>query len=122
MRTGWLLLGLFFCALGIIGALVPLMPTTIFIILAAGCFTHSSPRLEAWLLDHRRFGPLLRAWRREKAIPRRAKIAALTGMALGFAVFLLGIHPSPVLALLVALLIGSCALYVATRPEPRERP
>lgn len=118
LRAGWLVLGLICVALGVIGAIVPLMPTTIFLILAAGCFARSSPRLEAWLLDHKRFGPTLRAWRVEGAIPRRGKIAACCGMALGFALFLLGAHPGWLLALPVAALIGGCAAYVVSRPSP----
>jgi uncharacterized membrane protein YbaN (DUF454 family) len=119
VRTGWLLLGLLCVGLGLIGAVVPLMPTTIFMILAAGCFTRSSPRLEAWLLNHPRFGPVLRAWRLEKAIPRAAKIAACGGMALGFGLFLLCAHPSLTLMLIVALLLGGCVVYVVSRPTAR---
>jgi len=118
VRAGWLVLGLINVVLGAVGAILPLMPTTIFLILAAACFARSSPRLETWLLDHPRFGPTLRAWRREGAIPRRGKIAACCGMALGFALFLRGAHPGWLLALLVGLLIGSCAAYVVTRPLP----
>ena len=76
IRASWLALGLFFVGLGIIGAILPLMPTTIFLILAAGCFARSSPRLEKWLLDHKVFGPTLRAWRADGAISRRASSAA----------------------------------------------
>ncbi len=85
-RYGWRALGLVCVALGIIGALVPLMPTTIFLILAAGCFSRSSPALERWLLTHPRFGPTIVAWRRERVIPPRAKALACTGMAVGLAI------------------------------------
>lgn len=86
-RTLFPCLGCLKLALGFIGAIVPLMPTTIFLILAAGCFARSSPALEAWLLDHNKFGPTLRAWRREGAISRPAKCMACTGMATGFVLF-----------------------------------
>ncbi len=89
-RGLWLVLGLGFVALGIIGAFLPLMPTTIFLILAAGCFARSSTRLETWLLDHPRFGPGLRAWRASGAISRRGKTAASAGMALGYVFFWIG--------------------------------
>lgn len=118
-RLGWLALGFVFVALGIIGALLPLMPTTIFLILAAGCFARSSPRLEAWLLDHPHFGPTLRAWRRDRAIPRRAKALACTGIAAGFAIFLATARPHWPLALVVGVLMAGCAAFILTRPNAR---
>ncbi|VXC57695.1 YbaN family protein [Sphingomonas sp. 8AM] len=116
VRYGWLALGFLLVALGVIGALLPLMPTTIFLILAAGCFARSSPRLEAWLLDHPRFGPTLRAWRRNRAIPRRAKLLACTGIATGYALFLATAHPRLPLALVVAAAMAACALFILSRP------
>ncbi|MEN2784953.1 YbaN family protein [Sphingomonas qilianensis] len=118
VRAGWLALGLINVALGIIGAVLPLMPTTIFLIMAAACFARSSPRLEAWLLGHPRFGPTLRAWREQGAIPRRAKIAACTGITLGYAAFVLGARPHWPLAALVAAAMMACAAYILTRPAP----
>ncbi len=117
-RGAWLVLGIASVGLGLIGAVLPLLPTTIFLILAAGCFARSSPRLEAWLLDHPRFGASLRAWRAEKAIGPRAKAAACGGMALGYAVFFVSVRPGTGLALLVAVGLAACAGYVLTRPTP----
>lgn len=117
-RAAWLVLGLVFIALGFIGAFLPLMPTTIFLILAAGCFARSSARLEAWLLGHPRFGPTLRAWRNERSIPPNAKRAACAGMALGFILFALAVHPHFWLAFTVAIFLAGCAAYVVTRPQP----
>jgi uncharacterized membrane protein YbaN (DUF454 family) len=118
VRRLWLAAGFGFVGLGFIGALLPLLPTTIFLILAAGCFARSSPRFEAWLLDHPRFGPTLRAWRAEGAIGGRAKALACLGMAGGYAAFWLGAHPRPAVQLGVAAALAACALYVLSRPSP----
>lgn len=122
VRGLWLVLGLFFVGLGIIGALLPLMPTTVFLILAVGCFARSSPRMEAWLLNHPRFGPTLRAWRADGAISRKGKIAACSGIALGFLLFVLGAHPSLKLELIVGALMAACAAFILTRPSPKTVP
>lgn len=118
LRLLWLLLGLVMLGLGILGAFLPLLPTTIFLILAVGCFARSSPRLEGWLLNHKRFGPTLRAWREEGAIGRRGKIAACLGMAAGFVVFWLAARPTLGLELIVAGVLLACAAYVVSRPKP----
>lgn len=121
LRLVWLAAGLVCVTLGVIGALVPLMPTTVFLILAAGCFARSSPRLEAKLLDHPRFGPTLRAWRSDGAIGQRAKAMACIGMALGYMLFWRGAHPHAPLAIAVGAVMAGCAAYVLSRPAPVPR-
>jgi len=115
LRFAWLTLGCLFVVMGIIGALLPLMPTTIFLILATGCFARSSPRLESWLLGHSRFGPTLRAWRRDKAIGRKAKAMACSGIMIGYVLFAWTFHPSVKLGAIVALIMGACGFYILTR-------
>jgi uncharacterized membrane protein YbaN (DUF454 family) len=105
-------------ALGFIGAFLPVMPTTIFLILAAWAFGRSSPRFEAWMLDHPLFGAALRQWREQGAVPQRAKLMAVFGIASGYALFWFGSGPSPVIAIVVALFMVGVALYVVSRPEP----
>jgi uncharacterized membrane protein YbaN (DUF454 family) len=117
-RAGWLALGLFCVALGIVGAVLPLMPTTIFLILAAGCFARSSARLEARLLAHPRFGPAIRNWRAERAIPRGAKRAACIGIAAGYGMFWLAVRPGWLLGLAAAAAMAACALWIVSRPLP----
>lgn len=117
MRHVYLVLGLAFVALGFIGVFLPVLPTTPFLILAAACFARSSPRLEHWLLSHPRFGPLLRAWREHRAIPRKAKLMAFAGTSLGFLAFWAGSNPSPLLMAGVATLMLSGLAYVFTRPS-----
>src|SRR6202008_2576137 len=82
-----LALGMISLAIGIIGAFVPLLPTTIFLIIAAFFFGRSSARLEGWLLDHPHLGPGIVAWRRDRAISRGSKLMACSGMATGFVIF-----------------------------------
>ncbi|KKC35414.1 membrane protein [Devosia epidermidihirudinis] len=118
MRPLYLIAGLVMLALGIIGAFVPLMPTTIFLIMAAWCFARSSPRLENWLLNHRQFGPTLRAWREHGAISRRAKIMACLGITLGFVLFWIGARPGLWLWLGVLAVMLACAWFIVSRPEP----
>lgn len=119
-RAVFLLLGFAMLSLGVIGAFLPVMPTTIFLILAAWCFGRSSPRLEAWLLGHSRFGHMLRVWRDYGAVPCRAKLMACAGMTLGYVLFWIKAQPALPLALLVAVFMTGSALYVVSRPKPPE--
>ncbi len=117
LRALYLGLGLFFVVLGFIGALLPVLPTTPFLILAAACFARSSERLETWLLSHPRFGLTLREWRSRGAIPWRGKLLSLVGTTAGFAVFWLGSKPGPMLARVVGLLMLVGLVYVFSRPS-----
>lgn len=120
MRVLWLCLGCLMLALGVIGAFLPIMPTTIFLILAVACFSRSSPRLEKWLLESPTYGPALRAWRDQGAVSRKGKTYACLGMAVGYVLFWWGAHPSGRLAAAVAVFFVASAAYVVTRPSPRE--
>ena len=73
-------MGLLFLLLGGIGVVLPLLPTTPFVLLAAACFAKSSPRLHGWLLRSELFGPTLQDWEKNQCISRRVKILAITMM------------------------------------------
>ncbi len=84
-RRYWYLgLGWLFFALGLIGVLLPLVPTTPFMLLSAWAFSKSSRRFEAWLLNHKYFGPGIRRWRAHRVIPIQAKVISLSAMTITF--------------------------------------
>lgn len=66
--------GCIFLSLGVVGIFLPLVPTTPFLLLAAGCFLHSSKRLYTWLISHRILGNYIRYYLQYRAIPLKAKI------------------------------------------------
>ncbi len=109
--AGWI-----FTALGTAGLLLPLMPGTIFLILAAWCFSQSSPRFEAWLLGHPRLGPQVRRWRETGTIDRRVKYVACGSMLLSFAILTRTSAPPIALWSTGACLLAAGA-YIASRPE-----
>lgn len=77
IRIFYIVLGLLSAMLGLVGIIVPLLPTTPFLLLASYFFIHSSKRLHAWLLNHRIFGRYLNQYITYRAISRKAKIIAL---------------------------------------------
>ncbi|WP_456417113.1 YbaN family protein [Thiolapillus sp.] len=74
--------GFVFVALGALGLILPVLPTTPFLLLAAACFANSSPRFHHWLLNLRVFGPLIRNWQETRSIPKRAKLLAILTIVL----------------------------------------
>ena len=118
----WLsvLLGLFFVGLGAAGVVLPVLPTTPFLILASACFVRSSPRLNAWLLRSRLFGPMLRQWQEQGRVQRRVKYAAAGVLLLAVALSAwIGQFSWPWMTLLVSLaLIG--LVVVLRLPELSE--
>ncbi|MGS5089466.1 YbaN family protein [Hydrogenophaga sp. A37] len=68
--------------LGIVGVVLPGLPTTPFVLLAAACYAKASPRLHTWLLNHRLTGPMLRDWESDRSLTRRSKAIAVGSMLL----------------------------------------
>lgn len=83
IRFAWLLAGTISLITGIVGIVVPLLPTTPFVLLAAWCYSRGCARCERWMLDHPRLGPMVRDWRSHRAVPLRAKQLATVMMTFG---------------------------------------
>lgn len=114
-RTLYLLAGWTAFLLGAIGIVLPLVPTVAFWVLAAFCFSRSSPEFEAWLLAHPAAGPHIRAWRERRAISRTGKIAATLALVASSGASLLTLaKPLAFLPAAVALLVGS---WIWSRPH-----
>ena len=82
-RLTFFVLGIGFTTIGILGLVLPLLPGTIFLILAAACFTRSSPRAHKWLVKNRFFGAELEAFLEKRQMRTRAKIQAITVLGIG---------------------------------------
>lgn len=116
MKPVWTTLGFLSLGLGLVGIVVPLMPTVVFMILAAFCFAKSSDRMFVWLTTHPRLGPPINDWRERGAIAQRAKWIASLSMA---AVFLVSVAAgfAAVLLWVQAVVLAVVALFIWTRPE-----
>jgi uncharacterized membrane protein YbaN (DUF454 family) len=119
-RIAWTIAGLLAVALGGIGIVVPGLPTTVFFIIAAWCFSRSSERLERWVLGLPRIGPMVSDYRDGLGMPRRAKkVAVATIVVVSSASALFGLEPLVFkLAVVVAAAIG--VWWILERVPTRE--
>jgi uncharacterized membrane protein YbaN (DUF454 family) len=98
----WRSLGLLFVGCAYIGAIVPGIPTTTFVVLALYCFAKSSPELHAWLYNHPKFGPYIQDWTNKRIYPTRAKYIMLACCAASYA-WLLFIQMKPIALVSIGL-------------------
>lgn len=119
-RLIWRVFGLVCVGLAIAGVILPLVPTTPFLLLAAFAFARSSPRLHAWLLAHGRFGPLIRNWQAHGGIDRKTKLVAVFTMILAL-LLSVALGVSLLVISIQSLVLACAAFFVLTRPEgPRD--
>ncbi len=116
-RLLWLGAGLASVMLGLIGVIIPLLPTTVFMILAAFCFARSSAKLNTWLLEHRYFGPSIRHWQDHGAIPKSGKKAALLAMIIMLCIgYFIGV--SLLMLSVQSLMFIAVLIFIWSRPSP----
>ena len=117
MRAVWLTVGLLALACGLAGVVLPLVPTTPFLLLAAFAFARSSERLHDWLVGHPRLGPPIADWNAHGAIQPRAKLTAALAIAATFALSAAAGFGAFVLAV-QAVVLSVVLLFLLTRPSP----
>ena len=114
LRWAALVFGWIMVCLGTLGVLLPLFPTTVFLLIGLWAFSISSPRFRRWLLEHRWLGPVLHAWHQHRAIPRFAKILCVTSMA--GSVTVLALFAAWIVPVIAAGVSAPVALFIVSRP------
>ncbi|MEQ9640453.1 MAG: YbaN family protein [Alphaproteobacteria bacterium] len=117
MRPLLFALGWLFVGTGVVGIVVPGLPTTPFLLLAAWCFAKSSPRFRHWLVNHKWLGPPVVAWQRHGAVPRSAKIAAVAMMAASTAYVAIFVDVAWYWPTLMGCTLAVIAAWLITRPS-----
>ncbi|MCF8482680.1 MAG: YbaN family protein [Rhodospirillum sp.] len=120
-RILFLGLGHFCVALGLVGAFLPLLPTTPFLLVATWAYGHASPRLRHWLWTHPRFGASIRAWHEHGVIGRKTKALSLSAMTLSCMVTWF-VTDNPLAAIGQAVVLVCVGAFIVSRPEAPPRP
>ena len=119
IRILWLLAGLTSVAIAAVGVVLPLLPTTPFLLVAAFAFARSSERLHNWLREHRSFGPLINNWHRDGSIDRKVKrIAIIVILMTPVITWLFGAALWMIVCQITVL--SAAAVFILTRPLPSE--
>lgn len=96
----WRTAGLISVGCAYIGAIVPGIPTTSFLLLALWCFSKSSPKLQAWIWEHPTFGPYVQNWTNKRIYPTRAKYIMLACCAFSYAwIWYLALKPAALIGI-----------------------
>jgi len=113
----YLALGWLFFGLGMLGVVLPVLPTTPFLLLALWAFSRSSARLHHWLYQHRIFGPALQRWHQHRIIPMHAKLFIVLAMGTSF-VYVIGFSRLPAgINFVVVMIMMAVATYLLSRPS-----
>ena len=116
-KLGYFIVGWISLALGVLGIVLPLLPTTPFVLLSAFCFSKSSKRFHSWLLNHKVFGPLVKDWQRHGVIQLKAKILATVSMLAMVSLSLYFVSIPAIYVFVILLMISGVLVFIWTRPS-----
>lgn len=116
-RWLWILAGTAALALALAGVVLPVLPTTPFVLLAAACFARGSTRFHQAMLRHRLFGPIIAQWQQRRSVARAVKRKAYALMALSFGLSLWALSGRPLHQLGLLTLGAGLALWLRQVPE-----
>ncbi|WP_264480687.1 YbaN family protein [Psychrobacter sp. I-STPA6b] len=119
IRWLFLFLGTLFFALGMIGVVLPVLPTTPFVLLAAACWAKGSDRFHQWLINHKVFGKMVTDWQQKRAIPRYGKYLAWTMMTASCMMLFYRLQDSSLLwlAWVTSAICLATAIWMARLPD-----
>ena len=106
-RILWLIFGLIFLGIGMIGVVIPGLPTTIFMIIAVACFYRSSQRLYDWVINHKYFGEHVKNFREGRGMPKKAKFMAIGTMWVFVSISVLFGIPDHMLMIKIITILGA---------------
>jgi len=122
MRWGLLVFAWINVALGMIGVIIPGMPTTVFLLIAVWAFSKSSVRFQRWLWEHKTFGPSIQAWHNHRVIPMKAKVMASSMMTISFLYVTFFVADGWLLSLMLAGVLVPSAAFILSQasnaPDP----
>ncbi|MBC7714767.1 MAG: YbaN family protein [Rhizobacter sp.] len=116
-KITYLILGHISLVLGIIGAFLPILPTTPFLLLAAFFYSQSSPKLHGWIINHKYFGPPLQDWQKRGVIGMKAKILATVMIALVLIFRIPVLNINLWIKIFAATVLTGVLVFIWTRPS-----
>lgn len=117
MKTLYFSLGWFFFVVGAIGVVLPVLPTTPFMLLALWAFSKSSQRFHNWLYQHKFFGPPLQMWNKHHVIPIQAKVISLSAMLISLLYILIFASHHYIFKVSASLIMLYGAFFILTKPS-----